>query len=144
MKNNKGFTLIELIVVIVILGIIITIATMSITNYRRKADEDEKLVLRETLIAEFNNYRIDNGINENNFVSIFDSSNDSLIGIVLDKNLSYNTKKCTNITGTNIKFVKKGSIDNSSSLEEVFCVKFYCNGELVINDYDTEKTYCIE
>ena len=32
MKNNKGFTLVELLAVIVILGVIITIVTLNVGN----------------------------------------------------------------------------------------------------------------
>lgn len=40
MKNKKGFTLVELLAVIVVLGIVSTIAVTSITGIRRKAADD--------------------------------------------------------------------------------------------------------
>lgn len=40
MKNKKGFTLVELLAVIVVLGIILSITTVSILNLKEKQDEE--------------------------------------------------------------------------------------------------------
>lgn len=40
MKNKKGFTLVELLAVIVVLGIVSTIVAMSAINIKRKAADD--------------------------------------------------------------------------------------------------------
>ena len=147
MKKN-GFTIIELLAVIVILGIISTIATLSVTKYRKNASEKELIVLRETLIDEFNNYRVDNSVLEGINIDIISSKDNRISNegnLILDKDVSYNAKKCYNSTTSTdksiIKYVKKGTIDNNSSKAEVFCVKFFCNNKLIIDDYKTSN-YC--
>jgi type IV pilus assembly protein PilA len=60
MKNNHGFTLIELMVVISIIGILAGIAVPNFVSYLNKAYESEALVLFDTVkkdICEFYDHR---------------------------------------------------------------------------------------
>ena len=65
MKNKKGFTIIELLAVVVVLALLSTVVGMSISRNRIDARNKERNILRATLIDEFNNYRIANRRNEN-------------------------------------------------------------------------------
>ena len=60
MKNKKGFTIIELLAVVVVLALLSTVVGMSISRNRIDARNKERNILRATLIDEFNNYRIAN------------------------------------------------------------------------------------
>ena len=52
LKNNKGFTLVEIIVVLVILAILAAIAVPSVLGYVEQAKESEQLYkVRDALIA---------------------------------------------------------------------------------------------
>ncbi len=126
--NKRGFTLVELLAVITILGVIATIAVISITNYRGDVNEKEIKVLRNNIISAFDMYRIDNTVNDNNLVQI---------SFLTKTKFTYNEEKCSDISNSTIKYVVK-----ESSKEEVYCIKFYCNGNLTINDYETNPTYC--
>ena len=60
MKENKGFTLIELITVVTIIGILAAIAIPNFTSYRDKAYRSEGFVLAGRVkenVEEFFNYR---------------------------------------------------------------------------------------
>lgn len=165
MKNKKGFTIIELVVVIVILGILSTIAMVSISRIRNSANEKEISTLRSSIISAFDNYRIDNSINKNTSVKISK--------LEFDKDLSYNNNKCSLKDSDTIKYIVKGDyynkfnndddrlkydvcitntvIDNDKTITtcsnlpskaETYCIKLECNGKVVIDDYSDNTSLC--
>ena len=56
MKNNKGFTLVETIAVIIILGIVLSIAVPSITNVVKSTNKNRMISDAETFISEVKEY----------------------------------------------------------------------------------------
>ena len=62
MKNEKGFTLIEVITVVIILGVLTTVSTVSVYKYvkkSRKADYDN---MEKTMYSAARNYILDKGM----------------------------------------------------------------------------------
>lgn len=49
MKNNKGFTLVELLAIIVILAVIMVVAAPSMTKQIKKKEDTEQTVLNEKI-----------------------------------------------------------------------------------------------
>ena len=133
-KNRKGFTLVELLAVIVIISILVGLVVSSVSRYKNKAEEKEKKILRQNIISIFNNYRIEmleegKVIKQKVTYKISDMDSDAII--------NYNGKKCT-FGNSYIFYTKK-----KSSNEEVYCILFTCNGEIIIDDIgDTENTDC--
>lgn len=143
--NKKGFTIVELLVVIVIIALITSIATISITRNRNFANDKEIVTLRQNIISAFSNFRIDNNVNKEQEVGINNFS--------FANRLSYNKDYCSYGSESTIRYViKKDKVNDvdlsaydeitknkfkeyfSDSNEEVFCIKFYCNDELIIDD----------
>ena len=135
MKNNKGFTIVELMVVVAILGLLGTIAVISVTRYRDNAIEKEKISLRQNVISTFNMYRIDNGIGVDTEVEINS----------FDATFNFNGEKCNAIEGK-IKAVEEGETTDKNgnsiySKKEIYCVQMKCNNEenYIIDDYSTNS-----
>ena len=121
------------------------------------AKNKERNILRATLIDEFNNYRVANSDKYLNNTIKYSYNNDS-DKVYLAKKISFNKNTCNNIENSYITYFNKkdrlSSIDKisddsiteemktklkeklKSSNEEVYCVYFYCEGELVIDDSD--------
>lgn len=57
--NKKGFTVMELLAVIVILGILSGLVTVGVTRYRQDVREKELINLHSTIEATYNDYRSD-------------------------------------------------------------------------------------
>ena len=131
--NKKGFTLIELLAVIAILGLLVTIAIVSVSKNREKINQKEKEILTSTIVGAFQNYRVKN--------STSDETQISFTNLKFTNNLNYNNIECKDTTGSSIKYVRRGKIENTNSLEEMYCIKLVCNGKTIINDYETNE-YC--
>lgn len=56
MKNDKGFTLVETIAVIIILGVVLSIAVPSITNVVKSTNKNRMISDAETFISEVKEY----------------------------------------------------------------------------------------
>lgn len=65
--NKRGFTLVELLAVIVIIGILSTVASVEVFRYRKVANEKEAINLKSTIEDCYNEYRKDSIINGRNY-----------------------------------------------------------------------------
>ena len=91
MKNKKGFTIIELLAVVVVLALLSTVVGMSISRNRIDARNKERNILRATLIDEFNNYRIANSDKYLNNTIGYSYTNDNN-KVYLAKKISFNKR----------------------------------------------------
>ena len=55
--KNKGFTIVELMAIIVILGILSTIARVGVSRYRKEVRDKELIQLHSTIEAAYDTYR---------------------------------------------------------------------------------------
>lgn len=137
-KNRKGFTLVELLAVIVIISILVGLVVSSVSRYKNKAEEKEKKILRQNIISIFNNYRIEM-LEEGKVIKPGVKYKYKISNMDSDAIINYNGKKCT-FGNSYIFYTKK---KKESSNEEVYCILFTCNGEIIIDDIgDTENTDC--
>lgn len=116
--KNKGFTIVELLAVIVILGILSTIALISVSRYRKDARDMDLTELHSSIEATYDKYRQDmimkGQVPETKIK--FDTS-------MKDEEKSYfgeftfDGKRLTQeeLTGSTITLVKKGDLLNKDS-----------------------------
>lgn len=90
--NKKGFTMIELLAVIVIMGILSTVAIISVSRYLNKANNSSYETMIKTLYEESQNYLMDH-------LDLIDelpttiTSNELLSGDYIDKLIDPKNKK---------------------------------------------------
>lgn len=146
--NKKGFTLIEVMAVIVILGILSTVATMEVTKYRRYTNEKEIVNLRSTIEDCFDDYRnakiLSGNIPEKSISTADDNQKEQIFKKFFNE-LSYDGKKI-DIDNTTIKLdlkVKGDLIDTDTSGTYNYSTKYPQNDEN-LKQYAKDKTCLIE
>lgn len=102
MKNNKGFSLIEVLAVLVILGILGTAVTISVTKYRHDVDEKELINLHSTISTGFDNYRSNQLMQGNAALGKMNFCENGKMFL----DISYNGKRLTCSEVTNDSFVE--------------------------------------
>lgn len=200
--KNKGFTIMELMAVIVILGILSTLAVVGVTKYRQTVKEKELVNLHSTIESAYDKYRsntimsggsaykeIDfnnNNIEDEDFNKYFNkyfsdftysgnrlTKNDlkgSVFSLNIKGDLLDNDSYITKTKNSETVFVKDGTClvgskisDGTSgdpaqakeivksckeneegnlipSQEEILCIKLVVNDEVLINDFEQEKS----
>lgn len=149
--NRKGFTIIEVLAVIVILGILSTVAVMEVSRYRRVVNEKEIENLRSTIEECYDNYRKDVLLKGGTPLSIIDSKEGGSLEIISKYfgELSYNGNKLTfDKRGDYFKITmkNKGDLINNSFYNKCrgsfFSVDGVCMVESYFDDNDNLLTKC--
>jgi len=129
--NTKGFSLVELVVVIAIVGTLLTIATLNFNQMSRKAQIEK--TTRE-LLTDLNTARLESIYRKTRHAIIFNASGyvmkryssadegslgDAALGVVLSKQVSQQLTRAngtTSLADTRIKFDSRGmTIDPSDN-----------------------------
>lgn len=155
MKNKKGFTLIEVLAVIVLLGILVSVATVGVSKYRKDVDEKEKYSIRQTIISSFNNYRLMHNVESENSKGLDSENNETEIINLLKFDggnvLKYSGDAC-NISDSKVLYIINGehfdAIDDKDKAKYRVC-ELNKNGECAGEtpaDYVRSKmeTVCIK
>ncbi len=133
--KNKGFTIVELLAVIVILGLLSTIALVSVSRYRKDARDMDLTELHSSIEATYDKYRQDmimKGQVPNTKIvfneNMKEEEEQSYFG-----EFTFDGKRLTQeeLKGSTITLVKKGDLLNNNS---------YKNQEFS-NDEEQEKQY---
>ncbi len=116
--KNKGFTLVEILAVIVILGILATMATIGITRYMKHVYEKDLGNLHSSLETTFTNYRVE----------LANSGDSHLTSVTIDNDVPLEFNKYINdltfrgghlnrtvLFGTVINLYTKGTILSNSN-----------------------------
>lgn len=114
--KNKGFTLVEMLAVIVILGLLSSIAMISYTRYRQEVREKELINLYSTIEVAYDKYRSDllmKGEDYDETLTINNSMDDEIFNKYFSK-LSYDGKYLTKneLDGTTFSLKIKGDLLN--------------------------------
>ena len=81
MKNKKGFSLVELLAVIVVLGIILSITTVSILNLKEKQDEENIKNTISSILTAAKEYNVEHrfGVGHSNGVEVSTLKNNGYV-----------------------------------------------------------------
>ena len=128
MKNKKGFTLIEVLAVIVLLGILVSVATVGVSKYRKDVDEKERYSIRQTIKAAFTNYRIMNDVSPEEHKGEDALGNEEEIMKLLKfdggNTLKYGGDKCEISTDSKVLYLINGDYYNDLRFTDDEKVKY--------------------
>lgn len=120
MKSKKGFTLIEVLAVLVILSILITFSVVSVSKIKKRQEIENRINVIRSILTAARAYEADNP-----------NKNEVEIQTLLDENyVDFDTKKYSDLLMTNIngkrkitwsnKYYENGAVKESNKLSFVF------------------------
>ena len=152
--KNKGFTIVELMAVIVILGILSSMAMISVSKYRKDVRDTDLVELHQTIDAAYDKYRQDNlikgaykkeltfeGMNNDTFNTYFSeftfdgkrlTKNElkgSMLNLVSKGGLLLNNNYKTSVKNNEDKYVEDGAClveSTVTKIEETSQIKKSC------------------
>ena len=121
MKNEKGFTLIELMIVIAIIGILAAVAIPSYQNYTKRAKASEAKVMLDAIRTHQESYRAENNKYVDTLATIgFSTTNRYYYTYRMSAAATYSTAfravAVPNGTGTGTGLVGKWELTNKGQL----------------------------
>lgn len=140
--NKKGFTIVEILAVIVIIGILISLAVVGITRYREKSNKIYYDALSSQIALATKTY-YSNNPDQKPRGQVVDEGNKKIIGVILEANrLLENNYLINNIVDVNDKECNSESfvvakLNEDGSYSYNVCLK--CDGKEIIWDNDKCK-----
>lgn len=114
--KNKGFTIVELMAVIVILGILSSMALISVSKYRKDVRDTDLVELHQTIDAAYDKYRQDNLIKGASYKKnlTFDDMNTDTFNTYFSE-FTFDGKRLTKkeLEGSMLNLVSKGELLNN-------------------------------
>lgn len=121
MKSKKGFTLIEVLAVLVILSILITFSVVSVSKIKKRQEIENRINVIRSILTAARAYEADNP-------SVTDSSGVPVSTLLSKGYVDFDTKKYGEFTTTTVKW---NSYNDSKTKRE-----FYVNLKLLKDDTD--------
>ena len=130
--NNRGFTLVEVLAVIVILGILSTILVFSVTGLLKKGEEDNYNSLRNSIISAAKIYMSDNRydvlLDEDKCTDDNPYRNVKKVGVIeINSNLSVKVLVDNHLLSTNEIVNPKSKNQKLDLVNSYVYVKYNCN-----------------
>ena len=150
--KNKCFTLVELMAVIVILGILSSLAVIGVTRYRQEVNKKELVNLHSTIEAAYDKYRSDLLMSGGNPKADFEVTQNSDITTIFDKyfsEFSYSGSRLTReeLMGSTFAIKVKGDLigntdyinANNENINQAYLDDGICIPDSEVN-YEDGKT----
>lgn len=129
--KNRGFTIIEVLAVVVILGILSSVATISVSRYRKEVRDNELVNLHATIEAAYDNYRSSVIMSGGTPKTVIDFSVDTDIVSKYFSDLTYsgNRLSASDLSNSKLEMKIKGELLNSASPYHAKYFKDYNDGK---------------
>ena len=124
MNNKKGFTLIEVLAVIVLLGILVSVATVGVSKYRKDVDEKEVYSIKQTIKAAFTNYRILEEVNAKEWLNKDNKNIIQQLRFDGGNTLKYSGETCNIDNSSKVLYLVNGDYLKNSDADESFNIAF--------------------